>query len=227
MEALHKGNLNDGVYEIRPSYWHSPFKVFCDQTTFGGGWIVIQRHSTSRTIFQKTLDQYKTGFGNISDEFWIGNKYIRLLTDTPHHLLVQLQIRSISRISHAHAHYESFSVSDEASGFALRVSGYSGSAGDALGDLNNMPFSIKQHSQPLSTSGWWHTDSTRKTDLNAPYHAYPPQRLWQGFGGSVTRSLTFTEMKIKPERGEDCKSFNSKILERNVREFCCTEPSRF
>jgi hypothetical protein len=189
------------VYKIQPN--HGPtFKVFCDQTTFGGGWVVIQRHLQSFTSFQRTLKEYENGFGNLSEEFWIGNANIHRLTGSPHNLLVQLN--SFDNTT-AHAQYESFAVSNESTGYALSVDGYSGSAGDALSNLTNVPFSIKSfsNSSQESSSGWWHENSARTTDLNAPSNDTingPPQRVWQGFGGS--HSLTATEMKIKPERGE-------------------------
>ena len=47
--------------------------IYCDQTTDGGGWLVILR-------FYKLWMEYKNGFGDLHREFWWGNENIHQLT---------------------------------------------------------------------------------------------------------------------------------------------------
>jgi ficolin len=44
------------------------------------GWTVIQRRVDGRENFSRDWDDYKEGFGNLQDEFWLGNEKIHQLT---------------------------------------------------------------------------------------------------------------------------------------------------
>ncbi|KAK2830586.1 hypothetical protein Q5P01_018517 [Channa striata] len=55
-------------------------KVYCNMETAGGGWTVIQRRENGSVDFQRTWKEYKTGFGSVSSEHWLGNEYIYQLT---------------------------------------------------------------------------------------------------------------------------------------------------
>ena len=56
------------------------FNVYCDQTTAGGGWTVIQEKMDGSVNFNRTQDDYKHGFGNLVGEFWLGLDKINRLT---------------------------------------------------------------------------------------------------------------------------------------------------
>ena len=56
------------------------FNVYCDQTTAGGGWTVIQEKMDGSVNFNSTQDDYKHGFGNLVGEFWLGLDKINRLT---------------------------------------------------------------------------------------------------------------------------------------------------
>ncbi|XP_060571564.1 angiopoietin-related protein 4-like [Ruditapes philippinarum] len=75
-------NAETGVYEIRlPSL--EIIDVYCDMTSDGGGWTVIQNRIDGSTSFNKSFQAYEDGFGDIRNEFWLGLKYIQEITDAP------------------------------------------------------------------------------------------------------------------------------------------------
>ncbi|KAI4886064.1 hypothetical protein NFI96_004974 [Prochilodus magdalenae] len=71
-QHLLNGELLSGVYTI---YINRDFsqgiQVYCDMTTDDGGWIVFQRRQNGLTDFSRKWSDYRTGFGNLEDEFWL------------------------------------------------------------------------------------------------------------------------------------------------------------
>ena len=53
--------------------------MYCDQTTAGGGWTVIQEKMDGSVNFNRTQDDYKHGFGNLVGEFYLFIESIYLL----------------------------------------------------------------------------------------------------------------------------------------------------
>ncbi|XP_055942901.1 techylectin-5B-like isoform X2 [Argiope bruennichi] len=72
-----------GIYVIWPNYLpaNKSLKVHCDMETDGGGWTVIQRRGKFpvQQDFYLDWESYQNGFGNLTKEFWLGNKNIREL----------------------------------------------------------------------------------------------------------------------------------------------------
>ena len=80
-----------GVYYIDPDGL-GEFKVFCDQTTAGGGWTVFQKRFDGTVDFFRTWDDYRQGFGNLNGEFWLGlDKIYRLTASSSNKLRVDLE----------------------------------------------------------------------------------------------------------------------------------------
>ena len=78
------GIKQDGVYFIRSKNNVTGAmnkKVYCDMTTDGGGWIVIQKRFDGSVDFYRNWSDYKNGFGDVYGEFWLGNEFVHQYTE--------------------------------------------------------------------------------------------------------------------------------------------------
>ncbi|XP_033635666.1 ficolin-2-like [Asterias rubens] len=73
------GHLTSGVYFICPDGLDK-LQVYCDMDSAGGGWIVFQSRQDGSVDFNRGWDEYKSGFGSLSGEFWLGNDNLVGLT---------------------------------------------------------------------------------------------------------------------------------------------------
>ncbi|CAC5395410.1 Fibrinogen-like protein A,Ryncolin-4,Ficolin-2,Ryncolin-1,Tenascin-R,Fibrinogen-like protein 1,Angiopoietin-1,Tenascin-X,Fibrinogen C domain-containing protein 1-A,Ficolin-1,Ryncolin-3,Fibrinogen C domain-containing protein 1,Ryncolin-2,Techylectin-5B,Angiopoietin-related protein 2,Microfibril-associated glycoprotein 4,Ficolin-1-A,Tenascin,Fibrinogen C domain-containing protein 1-B [Mytilus coruscus] len=204
----------DGIYEIKPE--NGPqMNVFCDMTTDGGGWTVVQRRFNGEIEFMEGWRKYKEGFGNVYSEYWLGNDNIHAIVRQSGRLYkVRIDLEDNEGFL-AYAAYSKFYVDSEETNYTLGIGQYSGTAGDSMTDfdnesLNGMMFSTwdrdnddsDYHCSVMKASAWWFNDCSRG-NINGLYtgHAYVvgyPDRsvhwkTWQQFN-----SLKKTEMKIKP-----------------------------
>ena len=115
-----------GVYTIYPDD-KLPFDVYCDQTTAGGGWTVIQKRLKVSDDFNRTWDDYKHGFGNfLVGEYWLGLEKIRRLTEnkTENRLRVVLGVKATKRLvpkKTFYAEYASLKIGDEEAKYKLNL----------------------------------------------------------------------------------------------------------
>ncbi|XP_071794462.1 microfibril-associated glycoprotein 4-like [Asterias amurensis] len=80
-KLLESGYERSSEYTIFPNGFQKGLKVYCDMENDGGGWIVIQRRQDGTVDFYRDWETYKAGFGNLSNEFWIGNENLRKLSE--------------------------------------------------------------------------------------------------------------------------------------------------
>uniref|UniRef100_A0A3P8VFR1 Fibrinogen C-terminal domain-containing protein n=1 Tax=Cynoglossus semilaevis TaxID=244447 RepID=A0A3P8VFR1_CYNSE len=205
-QELLNGALQSGEVDIYPQGKEGQaVRVYCDMESDGGGWTVLQRRMNGKTDFYRTWSDYKTGFGNLSEEFWLGNDLLHNLTSVgPVSLRVDLQ----SGNDTAYAHYANFSVDSEERHYTLTVSGYTGTAGDSMRYHNGRPFSTwDKDVDPLDThcakdykGGWWYRNCY-KTNLNGLYGINSNNQgvVWIDWKGKDS-SIPFTEMKFRPSR---------------------------
>ena len=180
------------------------FNVYCDMRTDGGGWTVFQRRQDGSVDFYRGWNDYKSGFGQLTAEFWLGNDKIHRLTAArPNTLRVELEDWNGVRV---YAKYGKFNIGDEQAKYRLEVGSYSGTAGNSLAYHNTMNFSTKdrdndkwRNSCAASCSGAWWYNACYYSSLNGKYlREKRDQRgvTWEHFRGSL--SLKFVEMKLRP-----------------------------
>ncbi|XP_078618793.1 uncharacterized protein LOC144886191 [Branchiostoma floridae x Branchiostoma japonicum] len=201
------GQTTSGVYTLGPGV-----QAYCDMETAAGGWTVIQRRQDGSTLFNRTWEEYKLGFGNISGEYWLGNDNIHLLTSQKaYSLRVDLMDWEGQR---KNAQYSFFKVSGESDQYRLHtISGYSGNAGNSMSsnkgyrfstvDMDNDYDGLRHCAQVFGQGGWWY-GSCSVSLLNGLYYrgcgnSCPP---WQGVVWHHWRgwrySLKAVSMKIRP-----------------------------
>lgn len=210
------GFNQDGVYFLAIAN-HDALPVYCDQTTDGGGWAVFQRRQDGSVDFYRDWNEYKTGFGSLSGEFWLGNDVIHVMTSSGglNELRVDLESFSGAKV---YAKYRNFTVSNEMDNYTLFVSGYSGTAGDSLGTgspqpklvSSGMAFStLDRDNDRHATDGacavekhgaWWFNDCYW-SHLNGQYKEEGQNNGidWLGWTAVDYKTLKKSEMKIRPK----------------------------
>ena len=153
------------------------FDVPCDMKTDGGGWIVFQRRVDASVNFYRNWYEYKSGFGDLNGNFWLGLQKIHKLAAPGKGAILRVDVKHISNPTHLkYAKYNIFEISDESHGYKLTVSGYSGNAGNSLTHHNGMKFSTEDKDQDKSSgncakgnkAAWWY-NACHTSNLNAPF----------------------------------------------------------
>ncbi|KAJ8041319.1 Tenascin-R [Holothuria leucospilota] len=162
-DVQNAGNTQSGVYSIRPAGYGSSFDVYCNMTIDGGGWTVFQRRINGATDFYRNWASYKNGFGNIRQEFWLGNEKLHHLTQQATY---EYRVDFVYSSSSYHNKYSRFRIDNESNKYRVTdVGSRSGTRGYSLYNTQNRAFSTyDQDNDGKSSSdcaeghrsGWWH-----------------------------------------------------------------------
>ncbi|XP_067431245.1 fibrinogen C domain-containing protein 1 [Thunnus thynnus] len=213
-DVMGAGGSQDGVYSVFPTHDPDGFMVYCDMTTDGGGWTVIQRREDGSVNFFRGWEAYRDGFGKTTGEHWLGLQRMSSLTRSGGYEL-RIDMADFDNAT-AFAHYADFSVgrdsvNPEEDGYPLTVEQYSGTAGDSLLKHSGMRFTTKDRDQDQSENNcaayyqgaWWyrncHTSNLNGQYLRGGHASYADGVEWSSWTG-WQYSLRFTEMKIRPRK---------------------------
>ncbi|XP_052090217.1 acetylcholine receptor subunit alpha-1-A-like [Mytilus californianus] len=140
--------------------------------------VVIQRRIDGTTDFDRNWVEYRDGFGDPQKEYWLGNKFLNIITTNgKYELRVDL---TDTNNKMTYALYKTFSVSDENSQYKLTIGGHSGTASNGMAYNNGMKFSTKERDYDTRSSvncaksdgAWWHGScSNTSNDAKDLYNA--------------------------------------------------------
>ena len=194
LNKLRPGHAPSGVYKMRKGAFDNSVNVYCDLTTDGGGWTVIQRKKKGSTVdFNKNWTDYEEGFGNLIKDFWCGMEEIHCLTQTGQwEMRVDYQKNDKTW---SYLHYNQFSVGSASEEYPLTIGGFTGEGTDRFRSHNGCKFSTPDNDNDRNSgncaahheSGWWY---------NSCYLINPNRQP-----PNVGTNVLFTEMKIRPK---DC-----------------------
>ncbi|XP_046579674.1 microfibril-associated glycoprotein 4-like isoform X2 [Haliotis rubra] len=194
-------SLKSGIYILKPD-GQDQFQAYCVSSI--GTWTLIQRRQDGSENFFRTWNEYKEGFGDLNGEFWLGNEKVwRVVKGRQFELKIKLwDFQDDTRM----AHYQSFSIGSLAENYKLKISGFSGNAGDSMETSNGRAFSARDRDLDKNTGNcalkfkgaWWY-DSCHKANLNGEYNNTNDAEgiVWYHWHGYLY-SLKRTEMRIRP-----------------------------
>uniref|UniRef100_A0A1W7R8S3 Putative ficolin n=1 Tax=Aedes albopictus TaxID=7160 RepID=A0A1W7R8S3_AEDAL len=165
-----------GKYRLQPDDKEPPFVGFCEQETFGGGWLVIQHRFDGSVNFYRNWTEYRNGFGKIDGEYWIGLERLHKLTKNKNiTLLVEIEDYDGN---YGFSSYNRFQIGNETEKYVLKT------LGDYYGSMNG---SMRTHEGQMFTTrdsdndkfngncaqeeggAWWYA-GCGTTNPNGPFH---------------------------------------------------------
>ncbi|KAG7500035.1 angiopoietin-1 [Solea senegalensis] len=207
-DLFQAGFHKNAIYNIQLNSQETK-KVYCNMETAGGGWTVIQRRNDGSVDFQRTWKEYKTGFGSLSAEHWLGNEYVYQLTSQRQYAL---RVELTDWDGHqAFSLYDRFQIGSEKQNYRLFLKSHSGTAGRQSSlVIHGADFSTKDMDNDnclckcalMLTGGWWF-DACGPSNLNGMYFTQGQHigKLngikWHYFKGP-SYSLRATAMMIRP-----------------------------
>ncbi|XP_016969200.2 angiopoietin-related protein 7 [Drosophila rhopaloa] len=206
----------DGVYKFlvaeRNEIQRDFYERYCAFATDGPAWTVIQNRGGAfdpPENFNRSWDEYRAGFGNLSRDFWFGNEFThKILYRDDHKLRVELQEEQEPM---DWAEYSVFRLDSEGYNYQLFVEGgFRGSLPDALQQHNQTDFSTYDRRSDLGTSedstcgesyggGWWLGRCT-PSNLNGEHGVHQrlcPAIIWMNWRNGTLKPKN-SRMMIRP-----------------------------
>ncbi|XP_049548182.1 fibrinogen-like protein A [Anopheles darlingi] len=194
-----------GTYLLSVNNDSEPFAVYCEQNAFDGGWIVFQYRFDGSLDFYRGWNEFRDGFGDLRQEFWLGLEKVHQITNgRKHELMVELKD---FEGTYAYARYDAFEIGNESDQYDLKLLGnHSGTAGNAMLYNNGAKFSTKDrdndewsriHCAQRYEGAWWHWDCT-STNLNGRYiNATGRQSMHWLYFNYRQQGLSYSRMMIR------------------------------
>ncbi|XP_010794494.1 tenascin isoform X3 [Notothenia coriiceps] len=203
-EILLNGETTSGLYTISVGGEESqPIQVYCDMTTDGGGWMVFLRRQNGKLEFFRNWKNYTAGFGNMSDEFWLGLSNLHKITNSGHY---DLRVDMRDEGESVYAQYDKFTIAEPRTRYKVYMGAYSGTAGDSMTYHQGRPFSTYDNDNDIAVTNcalsykgaFWYKNCHR-VNLMGKYGDLSHSKginwfHWKGH----EHSIEFAEMKIRP-----------------------------
>ncbi|XP_050082372.1 angiopoietin-4-like [Anopheles aquasalis] len=194
-----------GTYLIRVKNDSEPFEVYCEQKSFGGGWIVFQYRYNGSLDFYRGWNEFRDGFGDVYDEFWLGLEKVHQITSGRKHEFV-VQLKDFNE-TYKYARYDAFEIGSESEQYVLKEFGnYRGTADDAIYFYDKgMKFSTKdrdndensdRHCAQEREGAWWHWDCAA-ANLNGRYMNAHDTKSMFWFSFREFQGLSYSRMMIR------------------------------
>ena len=142
LEYKQLGIKISGIYKIHQNI-SKIIQVYCDQDNDGGGWSMIQRRIDGSVSFSRDWNNYKLGFGQLQNEFWLGNENIFTLSYQglyPRGNELRIDMKNAKGVM-KYVKYSKFQVGNAGTNYMIHVDDHSGSASNELAYNNGMRFS--------------------------------------------------------------------------------------
>lgn len=155
-----------GIYKINVTGLQ-PFDVLCNADIAGPGWTTIAQRQKGTVNFLKSWASYKEGFGNFTDDFFIGMEKLHAITTSQNQELY-IYLEDFEG-NFRHARYDDLMIGSESENYALVKLGlYSGNAGDSLSEHVGLNFSTFDRDNDNGVGNnairhlgaWWYGNST-------------------------------------------------------------------
>lgn len=209
-DILKEGQRTSGVYDTKIGLDEK--SVFCDMSSSGGGWTVIQRRGdfgNEKDYFYQPWQSYRNGFGLPRGELWLGLESIFLLTNKePVQLRIHLEDWDGNRTAIV---VNEFKISNEEHGYRIFYKNFKPGIGKSLPARGTKFSTFDRDNDAWSKNcaerfqgAWWYT-ACLNSNLNGLYLRGAHESFgdgvcwyhWRGYRYSLKSSV----MKIKPLSG--------------------------
>jgi len=218
-----KGIRESGTYPILVA--GENITVYCDMETEGGGWTVLQRRGdfgNPDDYFLRKWPEYKDGFGDPEEDYWVGLRFWNNITlTTPQQLLIEMEdwFGNTTQIV-----VNNFIVGTEFYKFRIIYASVDGEFGESLpkkgtkfSTLDNDNDAWRNNCASRFKGAWWYS-ACHNSNLNGLYLKGEHESFgngvnwyhWTGYHYSLkktemkvrvqTKALSLGFLKAKPEK---------------------------
>ncbi|XP_039250431.2 ficolin-1-A-like [Styela clava] len=175
--------------------------VYCECKSDTEYYYVIQRRIDGSVDFDREFEDYVSGFGNMTGNFWIGLETIHLLTSSAKYWKLDFVMKEDSEPETGNVRFMNFKLGNRSTNYRFDYTDFGSKSGEALKThfegMKNMNFQVrdKEGRGCPGKSGWWFNDDTI-CSLNGPYNGKPGVKVKTDRGG---RHYKIVEMRLIPE----------------------------
>nr|XP_039250431.1 fibrinogen-like protein 1 [Styela clava] len=173
--------------------------VYCECESDKEYYYVIQRRIDGSVDFDREFEDYVSGFGNMTGNFWIGLETIHLLTSSADYWKLDFVMKGNSGSEKGEVRFMNFKLGNRSTNYRFDYTDFGSKSGKTLEThfegMKNMIFKVrdKEGGGCPGKSGWWFNDDTI-CSLNGPYKGKSGVKTDRG-----ARHYKIVEMRLIPE----------------------------